>query len=129
MRKEEIACTSNFSFSHNVSYNYISLARQNVVLCDNGLMKALELSSIKSFHTDNSKVLLCDKVNSLPSDKILEVSKFKAFADNIINVTEKLKFALRRVENIGGKRRKCWLPAFSPFPTMFSKGYFVKVKS
>ena len=20
-----------------------------------------------------------------------------------------------------GKRRKCWLPAFSPFPTMFSK--------
>ena len=23
-------------------------------------------------------------------------------------------------ENIVGKRRKCWLPAFSPFPTMFS---------
>ena len=22
-----------------------------------------------------------------------------------------------------GKRRKCWLPAFSPFPTMFSKGF------
>ena len=29
-----------------------------------------------------------------------------------------------------GKRRKCWLPAFSPFPTMFSKGIFLKaVKS
>ena len=30
-----------------------------------------------------------------------------------------------------GKRRKCWLPAFSPFPTpfptMFSKGLFLKV--
>ena len=26
-----------------------------------------------------------------------------------------------------GKRRKCWLPAFSPFPTMFSKGFFFKV--
>ena len=25
------------------------------------------------------------------------------------------------------KRRKCCLPAFSPFPTMFSKGYFPKV--
>ena len=22
------------------------------------------------------------------------------------------------------KRRKCWLPAFSPFPTMFSKAFF-----
>ena len=26
-----------------------------------------------------------------------------------------------------GKRRKCWLPAFSPFLTMFSKGFFPKV--
>ena len=25
------------------------------------------------------------------------------------------------------KRRKCWLPAFSPFPTMFSKSPFLKV--
>ena len=23
-----------------------------------------------------------------------------------------------------GKRRKCWLPAFSPSPTMFSKAFF-----
>ena len=23
-----------------------------------------------------------------------------------------------------GKRRKCWLPGFSPFPTMFSKATF-----
>ena len=26
-----------------------------------------------------------------------------------------------------GKRRKCWLPAFSPFPTMFSKAFFLSV--
>ena len=26
-----------------------------------------------------------------------------------------------------GKKRKCWLPAFSPFPTMFSKGFFFRV--
>ena len=26
-----------------------------------------------------------------------------------------------------GKRRKCWLPAFSPFPKMFSKGSFFRV--
>ena len=26
-----------------------------------------------------------------------------------------------------GKSRKCWLPAFSPFPTFFSKGFFLRV--
>ena len=26
-----------------------------------------------------------------------------------------------------GKRRKCWLPAFSPFPKMFSKTFFLGV--
>ena len=26
-----------------------------------------------------------------------------------------------------GKRRKCWFPAFSPFSTMFSKGFFFRV--
>ena len=26
-----------------------------------------------------------------------------------------------------GKRRKWWLPAFSPFPTMFSKAFSVKI--
>ena len=26
-----------------------------------------------------------------------------------------------------GKRRKCWLPAFSSFPTMFSKGFSPRV--
>ena len=41
--------------------------------------------------------------NSLPFDKILDWSKFKAYADNKINVTEKLKFVLGSVENIVGK--------------------------
>ena len=40
---------------------------------------------------------------SLPNDKILDWSKLKAFADDKINVTEKLKFVLKRVENILGK--------------------------
>ena len=26
-----------------------------------------------------------------------------------------------------GKRRKSWLPAFSPFPTLLSKGFFLRV--
>ena len=41
--------------------------------------------------------------NSLPNDKIKDLSKLKAFADDKINMTEKLKFVLERVENIVGK--------------------------
>ena len=37
-----------------------------------------------------------------------------------------LKFRLGRAENVD-KGEKCWFPAFSPFPTMFSKGFFLKV--
>ena len=32
-----------------------------------------------------------------------------------------------RVENMVGKRGKCWLPAFSPFLTMLSKGSLQRV--
>ena len=34
---EKLLVTSNFSFSHNVFYGYISLVRQNAVLCGNGV--------------------------------------------------------------------------------------------
>ena len=59
------------------------------------------------------------------------MTKLKAFADNKLNVAElKMTISLSdRVENTG-KRRKCWLPAFSPFPTVFSKAAsFRTVKS
>ena len=36
-------------------------------------------------------------------------------------------FPFEWIENIVGKRRKYWLSAFSPFPTMFSKAIFLKV--
>ena len=35
VRKEKLLVTSNFSFSHNVFYTYISLVRQNAALCGN----------------------------------------------------------------------------------------------
>ena len=39
-------------------------------------------------------------INSLPNDNILDWSKFKAFADDKIYVTDTLKFVLWRVEYI-----------------------------
>ena len=47
--------------------------------------------------------LTLNNINSLPNDKFLDWSKLKAFADDKINVTEKPKFVLERVENIMGK--------------------------
>ena len=41
--------------------------------------------------------------NSLPNDKIVDLSKLKAIADDKLDVTQKLRFALERVENIVGK--------------------------
>ena len=41
-----------------------------------------------------------------------------------INVTRKTKVCCGLRRNHCGKRRKCWLPAFSPFPTMFSNALF-----
>ena len=40
-----------------------------------------------------------------------------------INVKEKLKFGLRREENMGKGENA----VFSPFPSMFLKGLFVRV--
>ena len=50
----------------------------------------------------------------LPNGKILDWSNLKAFADNKIKMTEKLKFVFGKVENIEGKGENAD-PAFSPF--------------
>ena len=36
-------------------------------------------------------------------------------------------FVFDTVEIIAGKRRKCWLPTFSPFPTFFSNSFLLRV--
>ena len=48
-------------------------------------------------------VIVWEWVNPLPNDKILDMSKFNAFADDKIILTQILKFLLGRVENIVGK--------------------------
>ena len=58
-------------------------------------------------------------MNLLPNDKILDWSKFKAFADDKINVCEKLKFGLGRVEKIVGKGENAVYQHFSFFHNVF----------
>ena len=70
--------------------------------------------------------VICTRLISLPNI-VFDWSKSKAFADQEINLTLEQKFFLGWVKKHCGKRRKCWLSAFSPFPTMFSKGFFPRV--
>ena len=60
-------------------------------------------------------------LNSLPNNKFLDWSNLKAFADDIINVTEKLKFARGHEENIVGKGENAGYQHFLLFPQCFQK--------
>ena len=71
---------------------------------------------------DNHGKFIC--LNPLPHDKILGLPKLKASADDKLNVTQDMNVFFQRMENIVGKEQKCWLPAFSSLPTMFSKVFF-----
>ena len=68
--KEKLLVTSNFSFSHSVFKKLVSQGRQKVSLYGNGLTL---YHSIMMF-------------NSVPNDKILDWSIFKAFADDKIKL-------------------------------------------
>ena len=63
-------------------------------------------------------------INPLPNDKILDWSKFKVFADDKINVNQKLKFTMGRVEHIAGKGENAGYQHFLLFPQCFQKASF-----
>ena len=68
-------------------------------------------------HVNTNNIYL----NSSPNILNQEWSNLKVFADDRINVIEKLKFVLGRGRKQYRKRvKKCCLLAFSPFPMMFS---------
>ena len=88
----------------------------------------LELVTVKNtrknIHLNHNEDTRRGCIHSLPHEKILDSSKLIAFANKKkINVTQKLKFKFMNGGKHCRKRRKCWFPALSPFPTMFSKGF------
>ena len=76
----------------------------------------------KGENAGNQQFLL----NFLPNDKVSDWSKLKAFADGKSNVT-KIEICFGKGKKHCRKRRKCWLRAFSPFATMFSKDFLYRV--
>ena len=94
--KEKLLIMNDFSFSHTIFIRLVLQTRKNLGLFGRG--------------------------SSLYNMTIFDRSKLKTFADK--NVCQTLKFALRMVGKVG-KMRKCWLPAFSPFPTIILKAVFL----
>ena len=63
---------------------------------------------------------------TFPDDKSLHFPNFQNIGKPHKKVALMMGYFCERVENIEGKRTRCWLPAFSPFPMMFSKAFFLK---
>ena len=65
--------------------------------------------------------------NSLPNNKFLALTKFKAFAGDKIIAIQKFKFVYGRIENIVGKEENTGFQHFLPFPQRFLKLSFPEV--
>ena len=62
--------------------------------------------------------------NPLSNNRILDWSKLQAFAEDKINVTQKLEVALERVENLVGKGENAGFQHLLLFPQCFQKATF-----
>ena len=60
-------------------------------------------------------------INPLPNNKILDVTKLKAFADDKLNVARTMISLLDRIENTVGKGENAGYQHFLLFPQCFPK--------
>ena len=93
--QEKLLVTSNFSFSHSVFKRLVLQTRKNKGLFRKGL-------TTKPW-----------PFNLSPNDKLFDLSKLKAFADDKSNLTQNLKFVLDGAENIVGKEKMLVTSIFS----------------
>ena len=65
--------------------------------------------------------------NSLQNKIFFGLDQIQSICRRQMNCSLSYDFCLQSSRKHCGKRRKCWLPAFSPFPTMFSTVLFPRV--
>ena len=82
-----------------------------------------------SFWPQNDIYLVDSLPNPLSDDKILDLSKMEAFADNNVNVTHMLQFYSDRSENIVGKGENTGYQHFLLFPQYFIKLLFKELEN
>ena len=63
--------------------------------------------------------------NSLPNDKVLEVTKLKAFPDVKINVAQMLIYVFDQIENLVGKGQNAGYKHFLLSPQCLQKASFL----
>ena len=86
------------------------------------LLAYLVLNTKKNFrHVHSQRVYRGQLLKSLPNNEILDWFEFRAFADDKINVTEKMKFIQGRMVNIVGKGENAGYQHFLFFPQCFQK--------
>ena len=124
--KEKLLVTSNFSFSQSVFYTFGELSAffYQILNC-----RLQTLSVWKSL-----KFVIWERVKRSGDDKIfIKPQYFRLVQIERISRRPKKKFDPKiEIYSVKGRKhcgkcRKCWLPAFSPFPTVFSKGFCLKV--
>ena len=99
--------------NYNLFQDKTVLKRVQIVL-EASASKTFKLSKIMKFVVERAQ----NKWNSLPNDKISKWFKFKAFADDKINVTTELKLVIfiGMEKNIVGKGQNAGYQHFLLFP-------------
>ena len=110
-----------YSFSYNVFYPYNEKLHY---LCHNALNldEAKINSSGKRLNQDRKHIVLGYWL-TLQNFRLVQIESI-CRRQNRCNW--KIEICFRKGGKCCGKRRKCWLPAFSPFPTMFLDGFFLE---
>ena len=100
-----------------------------IVVCK--LFQFVIWERVKHYVQNLQNVRLLDGIKkdiiSLPYNKKIGLTLIESICRKQIKCDSKTEISLEKDRKHYGKRRKCWLPAFSPFPTMFSKDYFFRV--
>ena len=60
-------------------------------------------------------------VNPFPNDRVLDMTKLKAYADDNLNVAKMMIYLFNRVENTVGKGENAGYQHFLLFPQCFQK--------
>ena len=109
---------------------YLELSGFSVISFSDFVQLAIILSKIFSFASKSARS--GKKNNPLPKYQKLELVLIDGICRQQFKYDTKIKICVGRGKktNQSGIRRKCWLPAFSPSRTLFSKAFlFSLVKS
>ena len=78
----------------------------------------------QSYHGNIYIIHDLSRFNSLPNNKILDWSKFKAFADDKIKFAKMIIFVFNTIENIVGKGENAGYQHFLLFQQCFQKAFY-----